>query len=175
MAKALPEETRQAVIKDLLEGRLDFEEIAKKHSISKGQVSKMAAKQGASRKKKKRNSFHTKVSTSEPITIDPEKIETFDTEKRLNLIDAALTQLKTILPKTNYSKGMNEWTSAAEKLMNLRREEEPMDSNEIESDDYLDAVKATAEDDWKEEASAIQMEASQQEATQSDELVDEGE
>ena len=174
MAKALPEETRQAVIKDILEGRLDFEEISKKHSVSKGQVSKIAAKQGASRKKKKRNGFESKVSTSEPITIDPEKIETFDSEKRLNLIDAALTQLKIILPKTNYSKGMNEWTSAAEKLMNLRREEEPIDPNETESDDYLDAVKATAKDDWKEEACAFQMEASEPEATQSDELVDEG-
>lgn len=175
MAKALPEETRQAIIKDLLEGRLDFEEIAKKHSVSKGQISKMAAKQGASRKKKKRNSFHTKVSTSEPATIDPIKLETFGPEQRLLLIDTALSQLKAILPKTNYSKGMNEWTSSAERLMNLRREEEPDNQNDTEDDGYLDAVRSTAREDWadaKKEACSIPVEASEQETEDGPELVD---
>jgi len=128
MPKPLPEETRQGIIKDLLEGRLDLEEIAAKHSVSKGQVSKIAKKQGLSRKGKKRNGLQSKFPSEKPIPDALLKLETFGPEERLNLIDAALTQLKAILPKTNYSKGMNEWTASVERLFEQRRSEEPPQS-----------------------------------------------
>jgi hypothetical protein len=48
-----------------------------------------------------------------------------------------------------------------------------MDPNEIESDDYLEAVRGSAKDDWKEEAGSVQVETAKQEATPGNELVDE--
>ncbi|HNR59158.1 MAG TPA: hypothetical protein PKJ51_11945, partial [Methanothrix sp.] len=43
--------------------------------------------------------------------------------ERLTLLDEGLSTLKAILPRSRYPKGMMEWTSAVERLLEQRRKE----------------------------------------------------
>ena len=178
MPPPLPPEVRNAIIEDLREGRLSFEEIAAKRLGDGGKkptVSRIAKKEGYSRKGKGRppkKGYQPKVTTPKPETIAEIDLSTFGPEERLLLLDEGLSTLKAILPKSRYPKGMMEWTSAVERLLEQRRKETGAGGADLEPDGYLEAVRLTAEDDWKEEAAAISMEAAESQTANGDELVD---
>ena len=178
MPPPLPPEIRNAIIEDLREGRLSFEEIAAKRLGDGGKkptVSRIAKKEGYSRKGKGRppkKGYQPKVTTPKPETIAEIDLSTFGPEERLTLLDEGLSTLKAILPKSRYPKGMMEWTSAVERLLEQRRKETGAGGADLEPDGYLEAVRLTAEDDWKEEAAAISMEAAESQTANGDELVD---
>ncbi len=96
----------------------------------------------------------------------------FCTEKRLALIDAGMKKLEEMLPEIDKPSGMRDWFVALGTAIDKRRLEDPGKGEETESDEYLAAVRATAKDDWNEEASALQVVPSEQEAAPSNELVD---
>ena len=178
MPPPLPPEIRNAIIEDLREGRLSFEEIAAKRLGDGGKkptVSRIAKKEGYSRKGKGRppkKGYQPKVTTPKPESIAEIDFSTFGPEERLTLLDEGLSTLKAILPKSRYPKGMMEWTSAVERLLEQRRKETGAGGADLEPDGYLEAVRLTAEDDWKEEAAAISMEAAESQTANGDELVD---
>lgn len=186
MAPPLPDEIVRKILEDLnseryKSGNLSLAEIAAIRlgdNKKGGTISKLAKKHKIQLRKQgvtKKKPFQSGHSSKETQSEDPINVECFTPEARLLLIDTALSQLKAILPKTNYSKGMNEWTSSAERLMNLRREEEPDDHNDTEDDGYLEAVRSTASEDWadaKKEACSIPVEATEQETEDGPELVD---
>ena len=180
MPPPLPPEVRNAIIEDLREGRLSFEEIAAKRLGDGGKkptVSRIAKKEGYSRKGKGRppkKGYQPKVTIPKPESIAEIDFSTFGPEERLLLIDQALSELKAILPKSRYPAGIMQWTAALERLLDQRRKETGTEGDGTESDDYLEAVRATAKDDWKDEVGALQVEAPEPEAAKGDELVDAG-
>lgn len=129
MPPPLPPEVRNAIIEDLREGRLSFEEIAAKRLGDGGKkptVSRIAKKEGYSRKGKGRppkKGYQPTVTTPKPESIAEIDFSTFGPEERLTLLDEGLSTLKAILPKSRYPKGMMEWTSAVERLLEQRRKE----------------------------------------------------
>jgi len=129
MPPPLPPEIRNAIIEDLREGRLSFEEIAAKRLGDGGKkqtVSKIANQEGYSRKgngRPPKKGRRPKVDTPKPENIANIDLSTFGPEERLLLLDEGLSTLKAILPKSRYPKGMMEWTSAVERLMEQRRKE----------------------------------------------------
>lgn len=135
----ISEELKAAIIEDLKEDRLTFAEIAAKrlgNPAKKAEISHIARAEGLSRKDrrgKSRKSYKPKVKAEKSPTIEPSEIITFGANERLSLIDLALTQLKLILPKSCYPKGMMEWTASLERLLTQRREEDQK-GNEAESE-----------------------------------------
>ena len=129
MPPPLPPEVRNAIIEDLREGRLSFEEIAAKRLGDGGKkptVSRIAKKEGYSRKGKGRppkKGYQPKVTTPKPETIAEIDLSTFGPEERLLLIDQAISELKAILPKSRYPLGLMQWTTALERLLEQRRKE----------------------------------------------------
>lgn len=93
-------------------------------------------------------------------------------EKRISLIDAGMKKLEEMLPEIDKPSGMRDWFVALGTAIDKRRLEDPGKGEETESDEYLAAVRATAKDDWKEEASALQVGSSEQETAPGNELVD---
>jgi hypothetical protein len=178
----ISEETKAAIIRDGEEGRLTLEEIAAKHLGNKnklGTVSKILKKANVklkrSRGDRRKDTFSPKLSDKKTIPQAPLILESFDPEKRLELIDSALSQLKAILPKTNYSKGMNEWTASLERLFNQRREEERATPPAAESDGFFEALETKTPEIWKDvdaQANPIQVAALQLETVATDDMVD---
>jgi hypothetical protein len=156
MPPPLPDEIRNAIIEDLREGRLSFEEIAAKRLGDKKQkynVSNIAKKEGYSRKgsgRPPKKGRDKKVVFPKPEEIADIDLTTFGPEERLNLLDEGLSTLKAILPKSRYSKGMMEWTSAVERLLEQRRKET---ANIDDDDDERGSVAAAFDELRRMEAS----------------------
>lgn len=135
----ISEEIKQAIIDDLREDRLDFEEIAIKRlgdAKKKYAVSQIAKENGLSRKDrrgKKRKSWTPKVVPQKTQSNRPLKITTFDPKTRLSLIDEAITTLKSLLPEIKDPYKMERWSAALERLLEQRRTEEPKDQNDSEN------------------------------------------
>ena len=181
MPKALPGELRQAIINDLQEGRLSYEEIAAKRfgdGRKVGTISKIAKKENIPRKNgrpPKRKPFHNKCFQQKSPPQEPIAVENFDPEARLNIIDEALSQLKAILPECAYAKGMMEWSSALERLLEMRRYEEPPKPPETEGDGFYEALEAKVPEIWKDvdaEANAVQVDSLQHKTMETPDLVD---
>ena len=91
MPPSLPPEVRNAIIEDLREGRLSFEEIAAKRlgdGRKTGTISKIAKKEGLSRGVKtpsKRRAFQRDLSSQKAQSILKIKLESFGPDERLNL------------------------------------------------------------------------------------------
>lgn len=168
----------QVIKADLEADRLDYEEIAairlgdpKKKYV----ISGVAKKYGLSRKDRRgkhRKSCSPKVGAQKHVPVKPLKITTFRQKTRLELIDEAITIHKSLLESVTDPYKMDKWSAALERLLNQRREEEPSDPDDTDDDGYLEAVRGTAKDDWNEEASALQVEAPEQETAPGNELVD---
>ena len=147
MPPPLPPEVRNAIIEDLREGRLSFEEIAAKRLGDGGKkptVSRIAKKEGYSRKGKGRppkKGYQPKVTIPKPEAISEIDLSTFGPEERLTLLDEGLSTLKAILPKSRYPKGMMEWTSAVERLLEQRRKETG-GSDDDDDDDERGSIAA---------------------------------
>jgi len=127
MPPPLPDEVRNAIISDLKEGRLSYSEIALMrlgNANKKGTIANIAKKNDLRpppRKKRSQKEFIT----SKPATVGKVNLKTYNPEARLRLIDKALSYLEDVLGKSRYPKGMMEWTSALERLLDQRRIEEP--------------------------------------------------
>ena len=175
---AISNDTKAAIIKDGEEGRLTQQEIAAKHLGNKdldGSVSRILKAAGVKTRKPGRPKgkiYNPNSSSQKSQSPKPIKLEEFNGDARLALIDEALSHLKASLPQVRHPKGFSDWTSALDRLLNQRREEEPNDPGDTEDDGYLSAVRETAKDDWKEEASALQVASTEQKAAPGNELVD---
>jgi hypothetical protein len=154
MPPPLPPEIRNAIIEDLREGRLSFEEIAAKRLGDGGKkqtVSKIANQEGYSRKgngRPPKKGRRPKVDTPKPETVADIDLSTFGPDERLLLLDEGLSTLKAILPKSRYPKGMMEWTSALERLLEQRRKETGAGGDKTESDGFFEALEAVSPDIW---------------------------
>jgi len=130
---AISEEIKQAIIDDLKEDRLDYEEIAIKHlgnKTRKGTISQIGKKAGICRKDRRGKSHKSstpKVSTEKPTTRAPINVITFTPDQRLSLIDEAITIHKGLLAGIADPYKMDKWSAALERLLEQRREEEPGD------------------------------------------------
>jgi hypothetical protein len=148
----LPEEIKNAIIDDLKEDRLDYEEIAAKRlgdAKKKVTISRVAAAAGLSRKDrrgKSRRSYVPKVSAQKPATKRPVKIETFGAETRLLLIDEAITIHKELLAGCTDPYKMDKWSAALERLLEQRRQEEPKENGKEEEllTKFTDALESHA-------------------------------
>lgn len=142
---AIPEDLKQAIIDDLKEDRLSFEEIAAKrlgNPKKKNIIGNIANANGYSRKDrrgKSRRSHVPKVTTGKSSTAKPIEIVTFGPEKRLSLIDEAITIHKSLLPSITDAYKMEKWSAALDRLLEQRRIEEPTDPNDTEQD-MLDKI-----------------------------------
>ncbi len=129
----ISDELRQAIIDDLKEDRLDYEEIAAKRlgdSKRKMVVSRIAIKNDLSRKDRRgkpNKSNKQKVSSEKPSSNKPIQIVTFGPDARLSLIDEAITIHKGLLASIADPYKMDKWSAALERLLEQRREEEPGD------------------------------------------------
>lgn len=131
----LSEEIKNAIIDDLKEDRLDYEEIAAKRlqdGTKKYIISRIAKKVGLSRKNRRRNGCKSKVAPKKVVSVKPVKIATFDAETRLSLIDEAITIHKTLLSGCTDPYKMDKWSAALERLLEQRREEEPKENGKEE-------------------------------------------
>lgn len=149
---AISEEIKQAIIDDLKEDRLDYEEIAAKRlgdHTRKMVISRIAIKNGLSRKDRrgKHNGSNTpKVSQEKPKSDKPIKIVTFGPDARLSLIDEAITIHKGLLAGIADPYKMDKWSAALERLLEQRREEEPGDPDGDEKllSQFTDALETHA-------------------------------
>ena len=130
MPPPLPPEVRNAIIDDLREGRLSFEEIAAKRlgdGRKTGTISKIAKKEGLSRGVKtpsKKRAFHRDVASQKAQSILKIKLETFGPDERVNLCDTFLSQIKAMVPRITTPKGASDLSAAAERLFEQRRKDE---------------------------------------------------
>lgn len=134
----ISEEVKNAIIDDLKEDRLTFEEIAAKRlgdPKKKNVIGNIAQKAHLSRKDrrgKSRRSHIPKVTGNKPTSDKPIKVMTFGPETRLSLIDEAITIHKSLLPGITDSYKMDKWSAALERLLEQRREEEPKEGGKEE-------------------------------------------
>jgi len=130
MPPPLPPEVRNAIIEDLREGRLSFEEIAAKRlgdGRKTGTISKIAKKEGLSRGVKtpsKRRAFHRDLASQKAQSILKIKLETFGPDERVNLCDTFLSQIKAMVPRITTPKGASDLSAATERLFEQRRKDE---------------------------------------------------
>lgn len=126
----ISEEVRNAIIEDLKEDRLTFEEIAAKRlgdPKKKNIIGKIAEKANLSRKDRRgkhRKSHSPKVADTKPTSPKPIQIETFGSGTRLSLIDEAITIHKSLLANCTDPYKMDKWSAALERLFDQRRMEE---------------------------------------------------
>lgn len=131
----LSEEIKNAIIDDLKEDRLTFEEIAAKRlgdPKKKNVIGNIAQKAHLSRKDrrgKSRRSHTPKVISNKPTSGKPVKVVTFGPETRLSLIDEAITIHKSLLSGCTDPYKMDKWSAALERLLEQRRTEEPKDND----------------------------------------------
>ena len=146
---SLSEEIKNAIIDDLKEDRLDYEEIAAKRlgdPKKKYVISRVAKKNDLSRKNRRRNGCKSKVAPKKAASIKPVKIATFDQETRLSLIDEAITIHKTLLSGCTDPYKMDKWSAALERLLEQRRQEEPKENGKEEEllAKFTDALESHA-------------------------------
>ena len=160
MPPPLPPEIRNAIIEDLREGRLSFEEIAAKRLGDGGKkrtVSKIANQEGYSRKgngRPPKKGRRPKVDTPKPENIANIDLSTFGPEERLALLDVALSELRAILSKSRYPAGMMQWTAALERLLEQRRKE--TGGSDGDDDDERGSIAAAYDELFRlEDAGAI--------------------
>lgn len=174
----ISDDLKRAIIDDIREGRLTFAEIAAKrlgNPKRKGEISRFATSAGISRKDRRgrpKKSFLGKVSSQNSVPGKPIKIETFEKDTRLALIDEALSYLKANLPQIKHPKGFSEWTSALDRLLNQRRIEAPAAPSNIEDDGFMAALETKTPEVWKDAPNIpIQMDSSEHTSMENIDLV----
>lgn len=95
-------------------------------------------------------------------------------EKRIALIDAGMKKLEEMLPSIDKPNGMRDWFVALGTAIDKRRLEDPPKPAENESDGFMEALDAKAEEIWKDHAEAdpVQVDPLQPEAMADSHLVE---
>lgn len=95
-------------------------------------------------------------------------------EKRVALIDAGMKKLEEMLPSIDKPSGMRDWFVALGTAIDKRRLEDPPKPAENESDGFMEALDAKAEEIWKDHAEAdhVQVDPPQPEAMADSHLVE---
>lgn len=150
----ISQETKAAIIEDGKEGRLTQTEIAAKRLGSAkrvGEISRILKKAGVAAKPRgrpKSKTYTAKLSSQKPTSKRPIKLESFESDVRLELLDLALSHLKSSLPDIYSPKGFSEWSSALERLLNQRRMEAPSTPIDPEDDGFMQALESKTLEVW---------------------------
>lgn len=163
----MPTEAEIKKIVDLHKSGLSQGQIAKELDKGKGTINRVLQGLGLTNT----NGTTSERSRTKKAT---EARKEYCAEKRIALIDAGMKKLEEMLPSIDKPNGMRDWFVALGTAIDKRRLEDPPKPAENESDGFMEALDAKAEEIWKDHAEAdpVQVDPLQPEAMADSHLVE---
>ncbi len=145
----------------------------KKRVNAVSRILKKAGVQARPRGRPKNKTLSPKLPSQKSTSAKSIKLESFNADIRLSLIDEALSHLKASLSDVYSPKGFSEWASALERLLEQRRLEAPAAPVSTEDDGLMVAFETKTVEVWQNAPNIpIQVDSAKHPAMEDTDMVD---